>query len=201
MSVEQTNSNHEATLIVRKVYSLQNAAFIHYLRSKGIPMLLAKRYLKELHVYNIKTGNDFHAFGIENVNEGYELKNPCFEGCIAPKGISLIRGTEVLHDEAHVFNNVMDFLSVLAYQKTSRVEWDAIILNGLDCLPQAFPYIKNYSYKTLYTWLDNDAAGEAATKALHDLAEQEGNFVVAPMNNIYAPHNDVSAWHRCSLNL
>ena len=196
MSEEQPNCNNEPTLILRNVSSLQNASFIHYLRSRGIPMLLAKRYLKEFHVYNNNTGNDFHAFGIRNVNEGYELKNPCFEGCIEPRGISFIRGTEVLHDEAHVFNTMLDFLSVLAWQKTSRVEWDAIILNGLNYLPQAFPYLRNYTYETIYTWLDNDKQGEATTQALHDLAKQEGNFVIHPMNSIYAPHRDVSTWHK-----
>ena len=196
MSEEQTNRNNEPTLVLRKVSSLQKASFIHYLRSRGIPMLLAKRYLKEFHVYNNNTGNDFHAFGIRNVNDGYELKNPCFEGCIEPRGISFIRGTEVLHDEAHVFNTMLDFLSVLAWQKTSRVEWDAIILNGVNYLPQAFPYLRNYTYETIYTWLDNDKQGEVTTKALHDLAEQEGNFVIHPMNSIYAPHKDVSTWHK-----
>lgn len=198
MSVEQTNSN---ALILRNVSSLQSASFFHYLRSQGIPMILARKYLKELHVYNEDTGNNFYAFGIRNVNDGYELKNPRFEGCIGPKSISFVRGTEVLHDEAHVFYSVMDFLSVLAYQGTSRVEWDAIILNGYDCLPQAFPYIKNYTYETLYTWLDNDAAGAAATQALHDLAEADGNFAVQPMNNIYVPHKDVSDWYRHWLDL
>ena len=57
------------------------------------------------------------------------------------------------------------------------------------CVPQALPYIENYTYQTLYTWLDNDAAGERATDAFNKFAAQQGKITVKPMNQTYAPHS------------
>lgn len=193
--------NYGVTLDLKKVGALQNPAFINYLHTRGIPLACARKYLREANVYNKNTGRTFSALAFPNENGGFELRNKFFKGCIAPKGISFIRGKTVLPDTLHVFEGFMDFLSALVHQKSSRFDGDAIILNSTACLKEAFPYIRNYSYKTLYSWLDNDAAGQKATLALHELAVKDGNFIVKPMNELYAPHNDVNTWHMAKLEL
>lgn len=193
--------NYGVTLELKKTGALQNAAFINYLHSRGIPLSCARKYLREAHIHNGNTGKIFQALAFRNENGGFELRNKFFKGCIAPKGISFIRGKKILPEEIHVFEGFMDFLSALVHQKSNSFEGDAIILNSTACLHEAFPYIRNYSYKTLYSWLDNDAAGQKATLALHDLALKDGNFIVKPMNEIYAPHKDVNTWHMQKLEL
>lgn len=183
------------TLTLSTVFDLQHTGLINYLQSRGIQLSLAKKYLKEVIVNNNKTGKKFHAIGWQTVCEGYEVRNKVFKGCIGSKSISFIRGKQVPAVEIHVFEGIMDFLSAVSEQKGQQFVGDAIILNSVSCLPQAFPYIKNYAYRSLYTWLDNDTAGTLATHALKELAEKEGILTFQAMNKTYAPHKDVNAWH------
>jgi DNA primase len=193
--------NDAPVLELRKIYALQNDSLINYLHARGIPLPFAKRYLKEAHVRNANSGKTFFAIAIENESGGYELRNKFFKGCIAPKGISVIRGRETLSHEVHVFEGIFDFLSALAYQKTNRFNGDAIILHSVSSLKQAFPYIRNYSYKIVYSWLDNDDAGKRTQEELAKFIKSEGNLALRPMNAEYAGHKDVNAWHMCKLQL
>ncbi|MBE7172352.1 MAG: toprim domain-containing protein [Williamsia sp.] len=188
-------------LQLRKASALRHPSFVSYLSSRGIPLALARKYLKEVCVRNLHTGKNFFALGFENENGGYELRNKVFKGCIAPKTISFIRGNTPLPADIHVFEGFMDFLSALTKQKDNRFEGDVIVLNSLICLPQAFPYIKDYSYKTLYTWLDNDATGKEANRILQGFAAKQGSLVFKPMNETYATHKDVNEWHMRKLGL
>lgn len=190
-----------ATLELRKVTALQNAVFINYLHSRGIPFTLGKRYLIEAHVHNRHTGKTFSALAVPNENGGYELRNKFFKGCIASKGISFFRGRTLFPEEIHVFEGFMDFLSALVYQKTSRFEGDAIVLNSTANVSQAFPYIKDYSYKIIYSWLDNDTAGQCATKTLRDFAGKQKKLSFKAMNETYKDFKDVNAWHMHRLEL
>lgn len=193
--------NYSVTLELKALTSVRNGTFDLFLHSRGIPLSIAKKYMKEARIDNKHSGKSFHALALKNENGGYELRNKFFKGCIAPKGITFIRGTKILHDEVHVFEGVMDFFSALIYQKKHRFEGDVIILNSTACLQEAFPYIKNYTYKTVYSWLDNDAAGQAATMALQKLALEEKKFTIKPMNSLYSPHKDVNEWHMHKLEL
>lgn len=188
-------------LEIRKVTNLQNPVFINYLDSRGIPMSLAKKYLKEAHVRNRKTGKSFYAMALENECGGIELRNNVFKGCIGTKGVTFIRGRKTLPDEVHVFEGVMDFLSALIRMNTTRFEGDTIILNSVSCLSKSLPYILNYSYTKLYSWLDNDHAGECAARALKSIVTSQGNFTFHPMNETYAGHKDVNEWHMNKLEL
>jgi len=181
-------------LDLRKLSALQNPLFISYLNTRGIHFPLAKKYLKEATIYNKHTGKSFQALCLRNENGGYELRNKFFKGCIAPKGISFIRGSKFLPEEIHVFEGLMDFLSALMHEKKSQFEGDVIILNSISCLKESFIYIGNYSYKTIYTWLDNDVAGKNATKALYEFAKHHGDLKFSPMNKIYTKHKDINDW-------
>jgi Toprim-like/CHC2 zinc finger len=199
--VEEDFIDCSTTLSLRRITAVQNPTFIPYLDSRGIPFALARKYLKEAYVHNANTGADFYALAIANENGGYELRNKFFKGCIAPKSISFVRGTHLLHDEIHIFEGMMDFLSALSIQKDKKFEGDVIILNSLSCLQHAWPYIKNYSYKRLYSWLDNDAPGQKAGQILKEFTMEQAGMDFIPMNNLYAAHKDVNDWHRHKLGL
>lgn len=184
----------KATLSLSKVQEIENRALVNYLESRNIPLSLAKKYVKQISVNNSNTGRKFFALGWQTESEGYELRNKLFKGCIGAKSVSFIRGKKVPSVEVHVFEGMMDYLSALAERKIQQFDGDTIILNSVNCLPQVFPYIKNYVYKSLYTWLDNDTSGVLATNALKELAEKEGLLTFQAMNKTYAPHKDVNAW-------
>lgn len=189
-----------ASLKLRKVSHLQHRSLLHFLDARGISLAIARKHLKEVIVHDGRNQSDFYAIGLPNESDGYEVRNKTFRGFIAPRGISLVRGEKLLPDDVHVFSSFLDFLSVLTTQKRLGLAGDAIILNGVSNLPETLPYIRNYSYKTMHTWLDNNPAGMKATHALQDIGSRQ-RMSLRPMNAMYALHRDVNAWHRHQLKL
>lgn len=188
-------------LALQSVSSLRHVGLISYLQDRGIPEKLARKYLREAVVYNRNTGNMFYAIAFQNDEEGYELRNNLFKGCIAPKYITLIRGKKSPSPEVHIFEGFMDFLSALRHYNTDQFDGDAIILNSVNCLHLAFAYIKGYTYKTVYSWLDNDMTGQRATDILADFVTKEAGLFFRAMNRVYLPYVDVNEWYQQKLKL
>lgn len=187
-------------IVVNRILPIRDEAYQKYLELKGIPYDLAKIYLKSALVTNVVTNKRFSALAFENENCGFQLLNSNFKGYAAPDGVSVIRGSIPLPKEVHVFKNVMDFLSLLASQNRSILDGDSIILNSLSNLTGAFPYIRGYSYQTLYSWLDNDASSQKASEILNAFTyKQERRIAFRAMNKLYAGYRDVSRWHRSNL--
>ncbi|HYF32501.1 MAG TPA: toprim domain-containing protein [Chitinophagaceae bacterium] len=195
------NTPEDNKLILKKVSAIQEKGLIHYLESRGIPLVIGRAYLKELRVYNQESCKTFFALGFKNEDDGYELRNKLFKGCIRPKAITFIRGEKEKPQAIHVFEGFMDFLSLIAENQGKRLRDDAIILNSLSCLKQATPYIKNYGYEKVYTWMDNDKAGQKATAALDAFLETEPGLMHKPMNRCYALHKDLNAAYMHKLGL
>jgi len=192
-SEERTFVN-EQTLRLRKVTPLQSAVFINYLQARGIALHIAKKYLKEVEVLNTKSGKTFIAIGLKNEDEGYELRNKNFKGSVRSKYVSVIRGSDPESKAIHIFEGLMDFLSALVYQKKTQFAEDAIILNSVSLIGKAYPYINNYGYLKLYSWLDNDHQGQNAATLLKDYLEKHSTITFVSMNKLYKGHKDVNEW-------
>jgi len=191
----------EKSLIKRKVLPITHLGLINYLDSRGINVNIAKHYLKELHVYNKNTQKSFAALGLKNEENGYELRNPGFKGSVGTKHISFIRGKPPKPEGIHIFEGMMDFLTLLTIKRQARPINDVIVLNSLVNLKHAAAYIKNYGYQVAYTWLDNDKAGIKATNALADFFKTEEDLVHQKCNSRYLPFKDYNAFHMDNLNL
>lgn len=122
-----------------------------------------------------ENGKSYFAIGFKNDAGGYELRNPYFKGCIAPKAITTIANHET---ECHVFEGFMDYLSYLVLYGGC----DAVVLNSIVNISQALPILNEYSQ--VFCHLDNDAAGRMGTRQIatalgekcNDMAnEYEGN--------------------------
>ena len=191
----------EPSLILKKSTPLQHVGLRRYLEQRGIPLDIAHRHLKEIRVHNQNTGRSFSALGFANEEGGYELRNPFFQGSLGAKAISFIRGNDPKPDSIHLFEGVMDYLSVITQLHGKSLTGDAIITNSVSMLKQAIPYIQNYGYRQAHTWFDNDLAGEKATVAMVEYFKTQADLTHTPMNKVYAPHKDVNAWHMHTLNL
>ncbi|MBO0950604.1 toprim domain-containing protein [Fibrella forsythiae] len=189
------------SLVLKSRKTIQHLGLIHYLEKRGIPLEIAHRHLKEIHVRNQNTQKSFFALGFSNEEGGYELRNPFFKGSLGAKSISFIRGTEPKPVGIHLFEGFMDYLSAITQLNGKGFKGDAIVTNSLSCLKQAIPYIQDYGYRTAYTWLDNDPAGQKAAVALDEFFKTQADLTHTPMNKIYAPHKDVNAWHMHQRNL
>jgi hypothetical protein len=191
----------EPGLILKKANSIQHQGLMHYLQKRGIPFDIAQSHLKQVHVQNKRTGKSFYALGFANEEKGYELRNPFFKGSLGPKTISIVRGSQPAPDSVHLFEGFMDYLSAITRLQGKSFKNDAIILNSISCLRQVAPYIQGYSYRTAYSWFDNDPAGQRASRAFSEFVQTVPDLLHLPMNQVYAPHKDVNVWHMQQLGL
>lgn len=189
----------DKTLIRKSVTTIKHKALIHYLEQRGIDVALAKRHLKQVYVSNQKTQSCFYALGLKNEENGYELRNPNFKGCVGKKHITFIRGTVPKPDGIHLFEGMMDYLTFLTIKKTHT--YDVIILNSLACFNKAMAYLKGYGYKTAYSWFDNDLAGIKAMQELTRFCQYEQGLTHKPCGHTYPADKDLNAWHMYNLNL
>lgn len=199
--IERKKIKNQSKLELKHSTKLGNVKLLHYLESRGIPPMIATRYVKEVLVKNKETNKQFSAIGFRNEDLGWELRNELFKGCIAPKTITFVRGEKPKPDIVNIFEGFMDFLSIASLNEKGFVDGDSIVLNSLSCLSQAFPFIKDYGYTTLCTWLDNDHAGRKAIETVSAFVKTQIGLTHVSMNDHYAPHKDVNAWLMCNLGL
>ena len=134
-------------------------------------------------VYYKVSGKCFFALGFQNDAGGWELRNPYFNGCFAPKAITTIKGTD--SHKLQFFEGFIDFLS---WRKLHpEVQDDSIILNSLTLLPKLIPTL--HPYPIIESRLANDEAGDRATKQLFD-----AGLPVKDMRACYAPYKDINEY-------
>jgi hypothetical protein len=185
----------ESALELRQKKMIQYPGLIYYLKRVGIPLPLARQFLKEVHVRNRRTSKDFMALGLPTIEGGFALRTAYLERHLGPLAISFIRGTTPKPKAIHLFKEGLDYLSVLCQLNQPALAGDAIVLNAWSCLPQVTPYIRQYGYKTAYSWLDNTPVGEQATASLAKFLKTEEGLRHQPMNKQYADYPSVHAWH------
>jgi hypothetical protein len=181
--------------LLKKSQPLQKVALTRYLEQRGIGLELATKHLCEVFVQNPVSGKGMYAIGFRNEDDGYELRNPFFKSCVAPKTITFIRGEQPKPDGIHIFEGFMDYLSAESRCPEQVANHDRIVLNSTSCLDDAFAYIKGYGYQIVHSWLDNDAAGTKAQDKLNEFVKTQQSLMHKPMNAIYAPYKDVNEWH------
>lgn len=140
---------------------LTHPALIRYLQERGINTELAKRECKELHF--VSNGKPYFAVGFPNQSGGYEVRNPFFKGCAAPKDITHIRQQGEPKSTCFLFEGFVDYLSFLTLRTKSNpqypcLDWqDYIILNSTSNLSKAMYPLADYEH--IHCFLDNDKAG------------------------------------------
>ena len=163
------------------VQAVKHPKLLLYLSERGLQPSDASPFLSE--VYYKVSEKCFFALGFPNDAGGWELRNPYFKGCFAPKAITTIRGTD--SHKLQLFEGFMDFLS---WRKLHpEVQDDSIILNSLTLLPKLIPTL--HPYPIIESLLDNDEAGNQATKQLFD-----AGLPVKDMRACYAPYKDINEY-------
>ena len=125
----------------------------------------------------------FFALGFANDAGGWELRNPYFKGCMAPKSISTIKGKD--GQRLQIFEGFMDFLS---WRKLHpEINADSIVLNSLAFLPKVIPRVLGYS--SIECFLDNDEAGRKAFDQL-----KRSCPLIIDGSVCYQAHKDLNEW-------
>jgi len=163
------------------VQAVKHPKLLLYLSERGLQPSDVSPFLSE--VYYRISEKCFFALGFQNDAGGWELRNPYFKGCFAPKAITTIKGTD--SHKLQLFEGFMDFLS---WRKLHpEVQDDSIILNSLTLLPKLISTL--HPYPIIESLLDNDEAGDRATKQLFDAA-----LPVKDIRACYAPYKDINEY-------
>ena len=163
------------------VQAVKHPKLLLYLTERGLQPSDVSPFLSE--VYYRVSEKCFFALGFQNDAGGWELRNPYFKGCFAPKAISTIKGTD--SHKLQLFEGFMDFLSWRKLHPEGQD--DSIILNSLTLLPKLIPTL--HPYPIIESLLDNDEAGDRATKQLFD-----AGLPIKDMRACYAPYKDINEY-------
>ena len=163
------------------VQAVKHPKLLLYLSERGLQPSDVSPFLSD--VYYRVSEKCFFALGFPNDAGGWELRNPYFKGCFAPKAITTIKGTD--SHKLQLFEGFMDFLSWRKLHPEGQD--DSIILNSLTLLPKLIPSL--HPYPIIESLLDNDEAGDRATKQLFD-----AGLPVKDMRACYAPYKDINEY-------
>lgn len=169
----------ESGIIIQQIQPLTNPALISYLKERKINIDTAKLHCKEIH-YSVN-GKPYFAVGFRNNSDGYELRNPYFKGCTSKD----ITTSQIGSDTCLVFEGFMDALSYLTMKGTSQFAQNTVILNSVANLAKAEKFIT--SHDKVYTFLDNDEAGQKATARLTAVCKS-----LSDQSGFYTRHKDLN---------
>ena len=175
--------------------NITSAGLMEFLEELGISGEIAKHYFHEVHVYNKKTREKLRTLGFPNEDDGFELISPFFKGTVGTQTISFMRGTIPKPESLHIFPDSLDFLAFLSKLGGKKIIADTIILHSMTCLEQIKPYLQNYGYKQVYSWMTNDEAGLESKRFIQNLVKSEEGLSHKKMNNLYKPFKNVLTWY------
>ena len=163
------------------VQAVKHPKLLRYLAERGLQPSDVSPFLSE--VYYKVSGKCFFALAFPNDAGGWELRNPYFKGCFAPKAITTIKGTD--SHKLQLFEGFIDFLSWRKLHPEGQA--DSIMLNSLTLLPKLILSLR--SYTLIESFLDMDEVGDRATKQLID-----AGLPVKDMRACYAPYKDINEY-------
>ncbi|GHA38338.1 transposase [Salinimicrobium marinum] len=163
-----------------KVENLKHLALKGYLHSRNIPVEIARKYCKEVW-YRLKD-REFFAIGLENNLGGWELRNKYCKYSSSPKSYSFMEHSS---DRLLVTEGIFDFLTLAVLEEDLVRASDVIVLNSLAFLQKIKTILEKYQEIVLF--LDNDPAGERATKEVLGLYEYAIDH-----SGSYKPHKDLN---------
>lgn len=170
---------------------LKHPALLQYLEKRGIKLEVARRYLSQIDFKAPQSGGKYFALGYPS-GDGFEARNALFKGFVGTgkdvsfhdkPGVTLLR----------VFEGFIDFLSYLSAGNVDETSGAVLVLNTTNLWPRALRYINDPRFEDVRLYLDNDDAGEAATRKLCETAENAHRLT--DMRGHYAQFEDLNAWH------
>ncbi len=176
----QSQKSKESTIKVVSVQELTHPHLLSYLNKRAIDIAIAKAYCKEVH-YTLY-GKQYYAIGFGSDGGGWELRNSYYKGGTSPKSPTTIKGSA---DSTMLFEGFMDMLAYLTLKGSAHPVSSVCILNSVSNLRQASKFLATQC--TIYTFLDNDTAGQ---KALADV--QKLGVEVVNCSHIYKGHKDMN---------
>lgn len=170
---------------------LTHPALLQYLSLRKIDHGIARKYLSQIDFKRPESDGTYFGIGYP-AGDGFELRNALFKGFVGTGKNVTYHGKENA-SVIKVFEGFMDFLSYLSSGATLDDNHAYIVLNSTNIWRRAVSYLEAESCKEVRLYLDNDEAGDAATK--HFMQSMRSNQTVTDMRSHYAGFEDLNAWH------
>ena len=171
-----------------QVLPITHPALIKYLEERCIDVEMARTVCKELHFDT--RGKHYFGIGFPNIAGGYEIRNPFFKGCIAPKDISHFYAEEP-KKVCFLFEGFMDFLSFMTLRRKENdglKRQDYLVLNSVSNIQKALERLSQYD--SVRCFLDNDEAGRNAYLQL----SKELGKPVTDASTLYNGYKDLNEY-------
>ena len=171
-----------------QVLPITHPALIKYLEERCIDIETARTVCKELHFDT--RGKHYFGIGFPNIAGGYEIRNPFFKGCIAPKDISHFYAEEP-KNVCFVFEGFMDFLSFMTLRRKENdglKRQDYLVLNSVTNIHKAAKRLSRYD--SVQCFLDNDETGRNAYLQL----SKELGKPVTDASTLYNGYKDLNEY-------
>ena len=171
-----------------QVLSIAHPALIKYLGERCIDIEIARTVCKELHFDT--RGKHYFGIGFPNIAGGYEIRNPFFKGCIAPKDISHFYAEEP-KNVCFVFEGFMDLLSFMTLRRKENnglKRQDYLVLNSVSNVHKALEPLSHY--ENVQCFLDTDEAGRNAYLQL----SKELGKPVTDASTLYNGYKDLNEY-------
>ena len=171
-----------------QVLPITHPALIKYLEERCIDIETARTVCKELHFDT--RGKYYFGIGFPNIAGGYEIRNPFFKGCIAPKDISHFYAEEP-KNVCFVFEGFMDLLSFMTLRRKENdglKRQDYLVLNSVSNIQKTLERLSQYD--SVRCFLDNDEAGR---NAYLQLSKELGKSVT-DASTLYNGYKDLNEY-------
>ncbi len=171
-----------------QVLPITHPALIKYLEERCIDIETARTVCKELHFDT--RGKHYFGIGFPNIAGGYEIRNPFFKGCIAPKDISHFYAEEP-KKVCFLFEGFMDFLSFMMLRRKENdglKRQDYLVLNSVSNIQKALEPLSHY--ENVQCFLDTDEAGRNAYLQL----SKELRKPITDASTLYNAYKDLNEY-------
>lgn len=139
-----------------------NEKLLQYFENRGISKDILKKYSQEVY-YKIGDKKMF-GIGIENISNGWEIRNPIMKTKIGNSNISEIKGSK---NEMIVFEGMTDTLSFFQLLKSNQLQSNRSIVT-LNSVMNVGKFLQKYQHfdGKIFLCLDGDEAGNAVTQKI-----------------------------------
>ena len=171
-----------------QVLPITHPALIKHLEERCIDVETARTVCKELHFDT--RGKHYFGIGFPNITGGYEIRNPFFKGCIAPKDISHFYAEEP-KKVCFLFEGFMDFLSFMTLRRKENdglKRQDYLVLNSVSNIQKALEPLSHY--ENVQCFLDTDEAGRNAYLQL----SKELRKPITDASTLYNAYKDLNEY-------
>jgi Toprim-like len=170
--------------IIESVQAISDRSLEVYLQTRGIPIDLARLYLKEV-AYRVGE-NDYRALGFGNDAGGFEVRSAHFKGSLGKKDITSI--VQASSQSTAVFEGFFDFLSVLTHYQRDQSNANVLVMNSLAMVERSIEKMQALDTRRIHAYLDHDEAGRRALTTL----SAHGVWEVSDASSLYTGYKDAN---------